>query len=372
MNRNTASLRRARHRLWCVPLLMLLLALSGQGLAEGTWDDCIRVGAAYDDYPPSTIPIPRDINVGEPFGPWISASAIPAWTCTRRNASSGLAVSVFVDAAAQTNYIGSLTVDGETYSYYPAGARNQNVGYIARWRAVINGEGTPWTPQTYQAASYKPGLGPVTVTKMAGETYAINLETQIRLVKRTNALGPGTSVLDFNALSTRFVQRVGSTLSAASSAVHRISRMRANTVSLGPVGTCTTPDINVVLPPAPTNSFTGVGSNVGETPFDLRFNNCPSGLSSIKYTLAPTTTVINAADGIVGLNGTSTARGVAIRVSQGNGAPLQLNTGYLVESYDASQAGDYRVGLRAAYRQTEATVVPGSAATALTMSVLYK
>jgi len=372
MNRSTASLRRPGHRIGWAALLMLLLAFSGQAPAEGTWDDCVRVGSAVEYYPSTSVPIPRDIAVGEAFGPWLSATATPGWSCTRRNAYSGIAVKVFVDASARYNFIGLMTVDGETYGYYPAGSRNFDVGYIARWRAVINGVGMEWTPQTYQGGLFKAALDNVVVTKMAGETYTINLETQIRLVKRTNKLGPGTTVLNFDSLATRFVQSVGTQRSAATLAHTRTSQMRDGGVSLGTVGSCTTPDINVVLPSTPTGSFTGVGSIVGETEFVLQFNNCPSGLTSIQYTLAPTTTAINAADGIVALNSASTARGVAIRVSRGDGSPLQLNTGYQVANYETTLPGNYWVGLRAAYRQTEATVVPGSAGTALTMSVLYK
>ncbi len=371
MSRNIAFPRRIAHYVLMLPLTLLLLGTSGAALAEGIWDNCTLAGSSYEYYPPMTIPIPRDISVGDPFGPWITAPATPAWTCTRTVASSGTAVDVYVDAAPRYNPIGSLTLDGETYSYYPAGTATPQLGYIARWRASVDGVYTPWTPQTYAGGNYKAALGTITVSKTGGQTYGINLETQIRLVKRSNALGPGTTIGTFDAMLTRFVQRVGTVRYSGMSTL-RTSRVNGGNISFGAVGTCTTPDVNVVLPDAPRDTFTGIGSNVGETPFNLLFNNCPAGLSRIQYTLAPTTTVINAADGVVALNAASTARGLGIRVSQGNGTPLQLNTGYQVESYDPSQAGNYRVGLRAGYRQTEANVVAGSAATALTMSVLYR
>lgn len=354
-------------------LTLLLCVLAMNARAEGTWDNCVRGGSsAYQYFPATNITLGRDAEVGEPVGPWISASEAQAWTCTRRASYGGTAVQVAIQGFPPYNLLGSLSEDGVTYGYYAAGnASNPPLGYIVRWRAKINGVDTDWTPLTITTSGQQTPASTVTVAVAAGATYIISVETQIRFVKRTAALVAGYRLVVLDPIYVRFLQQVaGGTF--VGGGTYRISQMRAGAATFEGGGTCTTPDVDVKLPDTPAGEFSGVGTVIGLTPFDLSFRNCPPNLASIDYSFAPTTSVLDAANGVVGLNGTSNASGVGIQLLTQSGQPVQFGTLYPLSSYDPSQTSSYNVGLQVGYYQTDAEVTAGHAETAVTFTMSYK
>lgn len=354
-------------------LTLLLCALAMNAHADGAWDDCARSGGSADYYQfftAAAVTLGRDAEVGEPVGPWISASAAQAWTCTRRSSYGGTAVQVSIQGYPPYALLGSLSDDGVTYGYYAA-AGNTAVGYIVRWRANINGVDTGWAPLAIGTGGQQSPASTVTVAMAAGATYTIGVETQIRFVKRSTALVAGYTPTVFDPIYVRHQQQVASNTSYGTS-TYRISQMRNGTTVFEGGGTCTTPDVDVKLPDTPVGAFSGVGTVVGLTPFDLSFQNCPPNLASIDYSFAPATSVLDAANGVVGLNGTSNAGGVGIQLLTQSGQPVQFGTRYPLSAYDPSQTSSYNVGLQAGYYQTDAAVIAGHAETALTFTVDYK
>jgi len=163
--------------------------LAAQAQADGIWDDCLRSNGngsfVYQTFPPTTIHLGRDTQIGDVIGPWITAAPAPAWICTRRQGYSGTSVQVFVQGAEPyAPALGTLNHDGQSYVWYRLGddAAQSALGYIVRWRAS-----TGWTALNVAANIQQDSVSSVGVVKNAGEKYNIQVETQIRLVKRSNA-----------------------------------------------------------------------------------------------------------------------------------------------------------------------------------------
>lgn len=365
---------------WLLPLLFLL-ALAGQAHADGVADDCVRSGGTSDYYqyfPATTAYLGRDAAVGDVVGPWITASASPAWTCTRRSAYAGTAVQVSAQGYPPYTLLGTVSYDGQTYGYYRLGDTSGALAYIARWRVIVDGQPTDWTPLTVAAITQQNPNSYATVTKAAGDIYRIVVETQIRFVKRTSALVAGYRQNIVDPIYVRHYQRVGSSTSEGSN-TYRISQMTASTATFLGGGTCTTPDVNVQLQDAPVSGFSGVGSTSLPTPFSLSFNNCPPGLASIGYRFNATTSVLNQTAGVVALDNTSTASGVGIQLSidqtsSGTYVPVNFSNGvlYNLSSYDSGNTASYTVPMQAAYYQTANTMGAGSVSTAVTFTLNYK
>ncbi|EHP41766.1 Fimbrial protein [Cupriavidus basilensis OR16] len=128
-------------------------------------------------------------------------------------------------------------------------------------------------------------------------------------------------------------------------------------------GTCSTPDQSVVLPAMALHKLTGTGSTGGQSGtrrFELRFNNCPPGYARVGYTLTPIGGPAPAFAGALPVPGGSTAKGVAIQITDSNGTPAMFNQRLPLSAYSTSTGGTYSIPMTARYIQTEATVTPGT------------
>lgn len=355
-------------------VLLFLPALTHPARADGIWDNCMRSagpGDYYQYFSATTVYLGRDAAVGDVVGPWIPAARSPAWTCTRRPTYGGTAVQVSAQGYPPYTRLGTLSHDGETYGYYRLGDTSPALAYIARWRAIVDGQPTDWTPLTVAPGVQQDPNSYATVTRAAGETYSIAVETQIRFVKRTNALVAGYTQNIVDPIYVRHYQQVGGT-TFAGGGTYRISQMARKTASFEGGGTCTTPDVDVQLKETPVNQFPGAGSTVSATPFDIAFNHCPPGLASISYSFAATTSVLDATAGVVALDSASTARGIGIQLLTDAGSAVQFGAPYALSAYDPRSTASYTVPMQAAYYQTANQVTAGSVSTAVTFTVNYK
>jgi len=171
----------------------------------------------------------------------------------------------------------------------------------------------------------------------------------------------------------RHKQRVGNTESVGSD-TYRISQMLAGMVTFEGGGTCTTPDVPVKLPSLPASDFPGAGSVKGTTTFNLQFQNCPSGLYSIGYYFTPTTSIVDAAQGVVALDGSSTATGIGVQLTEDNGTALKfgVNNTYPLTTYAPSTVNSYSIPLKASYYQTGNSVNGGDVSTSVTFTLDYQ
>ena len=113
---------------------------------------------------------------------------------------------------------------------------------------------------------------------------------------------------------------------------------------------CETPDVNVEMGQYDLGAFSDIGDTSKATAFNILLNNCPSGINKVVYSLAPnpTTPAWDAGQGIIELNQTSTAKGIALQILDGNQTPLELNKDHVFSDY-TSTGGNFRIPLSARY-----------------------
>jgi len=135
---------------------------------------------------------------------------------------------------------------------------------------------------------------------------------------------------------------------------------------------CETPDVSVAMgEDYKLFDFGGPGSTTREVPFGLKLNNCPEGIAKVNYQLQALTPVIDAAQGVVGLNSTSSAVGIGLQIKDENGVPVPLNTPRTFSGYNAS-GGNFVIPLTASYyRLATESLRPGSANTEVTFIMSY-
>lgn len=137
--------------------------------------------------------------------------------------------------------------------------------------------------------------------------------------------------------------------------------------------TCQTPSVTVPLGTRSRNDFTAVGQPMKPSAvnFTIPVNACPAGMSGIQYRIDPTTTILDGNKGLVALDSTSTATGVAIKLMTGAGRAQAFSTWQTLTRYNPPTGGSYSIPLQATYVQTSTTLRSGTASTSLTFSMQY-
>ncbi|NUA32251.1 fimbrial protein, partial [Cupriavidus basilensis] len=102
------------------------------------------------------------------------------------------------------------------------------------------------------------------------------------------------------------------------------------------------------------------------------FNNCPPGFARIGYVLSPIGGPTPALAGALPVAGGSTAKGVAIQITDTNSTPAMFNQRLPLSAYSSSTGGSYTVPMNARYIQTEATVTPGTISSMMSVLVDYQ
>ncbi len=363
--------RRQHRGRWAVAVLALI---AGAAQADGTWADCQRDGSVsgsqvYQYFEPATIFVPRPTQGRDVFGPWLNAPNAAAWRCTPRTAlQQAGSVQLSVQGYPPYQSEGLMDVDGQAHRIYRT--NNAQLNYIARWRFTVGGRVSDWTPLTIGSGGLQVPPMSFPITYGDGQPFVVGADVQIRLVRRGSAALPASVTIVDPMYLRHYQTHAGASSSGANT--YRIAQLRSGSVSLIAGGTCTTPDVNVVFPTVAASLFRGVGSLVATTPFDLRLNNCPAGYDSIGYSFAPTTRVVNAAQGVVALAASSTARGVGIQLADRAGQPLAFGTVYPLTDYDASMVNSHVVPLQASLYQIAATVSSGSVRSAVTFTLDYR
>ncbi len=351
--------------------------------ASGLYIPCQTVNdKAY--VPPTTINVARNAEVGDLIGSWIT-TATTAWRCYRSKSYLpadtvylGVAGTAYYSYLAET---AAITVDGQSHTVYKASNRT-GLGYITRWRTTYRGQTSDWQ----SAEGYGVIIGTARPDTLFGpvaqdneEIFMLSVEAQVHFVKTANTLVAGDAVDTFTLLT---LGPYRTTNPAVGSTLHHdpwISVvLNSGIVAILLGGTCTTPDVSVKFPTVPLSAFSGIGSVAGVTPFNLRFNDCPAGMNSIRYRFdAVSTTVLDAVNGVIELDTeASTATGVGIQLLTENGTPLVFSSGthfpYTLDSYNPASRGSYSVPLQAGIYQTSGSVSAGSIKGSVTFTMDYQ
>jgi len=378
-------------RTWAKFALLPLCALAVQAQATGIADTCMRDTGHpnynyYQSYPATTIHVGQNAPIGDLIGSWITTGMRPAWKCKRLAAYSDVPVQISVQSKLvydhniydATVFTSLLAHDGGNYRGSRLGDASASydmsyIGYIARWRATIDGVTTDWTPMNLPVGSYQPGPT-VIVTKKTDEEYDIQLETQVHFTKHREPPQGGFQQGLVDPTYSWVYQKTPSAHSYGGGQ-YVIPQMAAGTITFvnAAHGTCTTPGASVDLPDVGVGEFPSQGSIRGTRNFDLEFQNCPPGLYSIGYYFTPTTAVLDELEGVIALDGSSTATGVGLKLTKDSGTALtfgQANASLL--AYDPSMTKSYTVPLKVAYYQIDDTVTPGNVKSSVTVTLKYQ
>ena len=94
-------------------------------------------------------------------------------------------------------------------------------------------------------------------------------------------------------------------------------------------------------------------------------------MNAIHYQIDAVTPIVDNANAVVDLDGSSSAAGIGVQLLDGDGNPAILGTKRPFAGYNGATGGNYTIPMRARYRQTGDTITPGSANSAVTFTMSY-
>ncbi|QHF45610.1 oxidoreductase [Pseudomonas sp. S35] len=135
---------------------------------------------------------------------------------------------------------------------------------------------------------------------------------------------------------------------------------------------CQTPSVQVAMgDDYQLHEFGDAGATPRTVRFDIGLNQCQAGIKKVTYALKPTTPVIDAAKGIVALNGSSTATGIGLQVMDEAGQPIVFGAPYTFGGFTTTGT-NFKIPLSAAYyRLPTGELKAGSANTEVTFIMNY-
>ena len=329
-----------------------LLASLGSASSWAAADCSQTVGSTITLQMPSTITVPRDAAIGAPLTGWVSSASTTWFNCTQSEGSgTGTGFQATNGMASQM-----VTVDGALYRVFKTGMAG--IGVILSSRHFDSGCG--WTPFSAVTVDWNAtacnAAGAVT---NGGELRAMLVKSAAIESGVLSATMVARVALFTNVLNGPLVQHPSLGFTFLTTAVNVVSQA------------CLTPDVSVFLGPHKTAIFTGLGSSSPAVSFDISLNGCPAGLSAIEYRIDAVTPILDPDYAVVGLDAGSSATGVGVQLLDANDNPAILGVTRPFAGYNTATGGDFKIPLRARYRQTGSTVTPGSANTAVTFTVNY-
>ena len=194
-------------------------------------------------------------------------------------------------------------------------------------------------------------IGNTNVAPVYGTRFIYRF-VKIGTIKHGTAIGPFTvGTIKYGTMISHNVTMTGSLIISASS--------------------CKTPDVSVNMGDYVASAVTGSRGHTQPVNFDIALNACPEGINRVTYSLQANTPVIDSESGLVALDGASGAKGVGLRIMDGDGTPLALDKAHAFSAYDV-EGGDFKIPLSAAYIHLEDQPLEfGTANTSMTFTMSY-
>lgn len=359
------------------PLLqkLALFALLLLGV-QSAWaaSNCSGGGTTTTVTMPATITVPRDAPAGTVLVPWVISGSIGTFTCDFSVESVGTFALPTLSGgslSAQTYDVGPGP-GPSSYKVYQTqvpgigiavafNAFAAGCGYMT-WKDMLTPDGgtrpLPWVGWGCTNQEGPPG------TVVLGGQFAVAV-IKTGPVSTAGVIGGdtiGQATLGVNP-GSGFVMDLPGTVR---------DMLNMSPVAIVP-SACTTPDVVVALGKHMQTEFTGVDSTSRATSFSISLNGCPAGMTGIEYRIDPVTTVVNNAQSVVALDGSSSARGVGVQLLDSTGtAPFPLGQWTRFNEYDPATGGSYSIPLKARYYQTDASIGVGTANTSMTFTMTYE
>jgi len=296
----------------------------------------------------------RDAPVGTSLSGWMASDLSTTWyiCIVTEGSSTGMAFRVPLPLSGLTK-----TVDGITYNVYATGV--EGLGMIVGGRTYANGCG--WS--AFQAITQNWNA------RRCSSQGSVTNAGQIRFMFVKTGPLAATAPL---SPTTFAIARPVYAPSGGSATLFPGMEINLLTMPTEAVAqACTTPDVSVFLDSPKTSVFSGKDSSSPVVAFDISLNECTEEMKAIHYQIDAVTPIIDHANAVIGLDASSTATGVGIQLLDGDGNPLVLGTKRPFTGYNATMGGNFKIPLRARYRQTGNTVTPGSANSAVTFTMTY-
>jgi len=231
-----------------------------------------------------------------PISDWLML-AEQHWTCVKTehdnedeeadNIFAGQKVEVQVqDATIISNTM--ITHEGKLYRRYKVrqffnSLEKQGyaeIAFIARWRNSIGGRPTQnWQPVQKPPLEIDGSGTPDEAQMNVGDTYLVTAQVEVKLFS-TSLLRLPISNQVFNMTILR-AGLANNSAAPTSSTLPQAWNLRVNFPYKA--NACTTPDVNVTLPPVGENLFPSIGSTGPATAFEMRFENCSILLNKVDY-----------------------------------------------------------------------------------------
>ncbi|MDR6917903.1 major type 1 subunit fimbrin (pilin) [Pseudomonas sp. 3296] len=321
----------------------------------------------------SVITTSADVPVNGWIGDWSAYSkTYRNWWCY---ASNGDNLRPKLQGSTQFASPSSLVLDGVTYAVFQTGVAG--LGVVFHWHPIY---GTADASGNYTGTVYEP----VTDVPLTNAYTSAAPPWPFQLPSQYTDIGI--------AISARYVKigtiTAGSTLVARSNTVIGTATIQYNGITFGtnnitltqlkstfPVLGCTpTTNVPVSMGIHATSEFKGIGTTAGKRSFTLPLAGCPAGMGAIIFSLHPVSGSVGAStNGIAQLTpGTGVATGIGLQISTtGSGTVVGFDVDTRFDGYTGA-AGNYQIGLDAAYYQTQVSVTAGSANSLIEFTIQYQ
>ncbi|WP_178125735.1 fimbrial protein [Pseudomonas sp. EMN2] len=135
---------------------------------------------------------------------------------------------------------------------------------------------------------------------------------------------------------------------------------------------CETPDVRVEMgTDYKLSDFEYSAGIARKVHFNIRLIGCPSSIKNVNYTLKANTQPVDTSRGVVSLNASSTAKGIALQLFDTNDNPIPLEIPQKFADYNSS-GGDFQIPLSASYyRLPSESLEAGTANTEVTFIMTY-
>jgi len=270
--------------------------------------------------------------------------------------------------------------------FFPPHQIIKDISFIVRRRQSIGGlTYGSWkqmlTPPLEADMSGMPNEAPVNI----GESYLVTAQVEVKLFSTTN-MPYANNVFNMRILRAELANNTSNT---GGQSFQQEWRLIVNFPRRPDA--CTTPDLNVTLPPVGMNLFPSVGSTGPATAFAIRFDNCPHWLDKVEYKFqsVPHQTISNGVlpvsngkqplhpgdyDYICNADysscGYDVAFGYGVQILDGN-QPLVFDT-WRTLNYSVLHGPNYTVPLGARIIRTHQHTQPGLIRVYMNMSVRYQ
>lgn len=314
-----------------------------------------------------------DVPVNGWIGDWSAYSkTYRNWWCY---ASSGDVLRPQLMGTGQLASPSSLTLDGVTYTVFKTGVAG--LGIVFQWHPIY---GTADASGNYTGMVYEPvtdvpltnaynNSAPAWNFSLAYQPTDIGIAISARYVKiGTIAAGSTLVAQGGMTIGTATIQYNGAVFGTNNIVFTQLK-------STFPVLGCTpTTNVPVSMGIHAASEFKGIGTTAGKRSFTLPLTGCPAGMGAIMFSLHPVSGSVGAsASGVAQLTpGAGVATGIGLQLSTtGTGTVVGFDVNTLFAGY-TGMAGNYQIGLDAAYYQTQARVTAGSANSLIEFTIQYQ